>query len=214
MYVRLSVAAKHFNVSKQTISKWANDGRIECMRLPSGRRRYSIRSDGGRSGEPNASDQEKVNVCYCRVSSHGQKDDLDRQVEYMRTKYPGWQIVTDVGSGLNWKRKGLRTLLRRCLQGSVAKVSVAHRDRLARFGFELLGYVLGECGVELLCDDQEAHTSKEFELAEDILAIVTVFGARDNGSRKYKAREKGDSRAGQGDGTHAAPVDGSVPVDL
>jgi predicted site-specific integrase-resolvase len=120
------------------------------------------------------------------VSSGGQKNDLERQVQYMREKYPGWQIVTDVGSGLNWNRKGLRTVLRRSLQGGVSDIAIAHKDRLARFGFEIIEFMLAQKGVRIICDSNDEHKSREEELVDDIVSIVTVFSSKIYGRRKYR----------------------------
>jgi len=177
-YVSRSKAAEHFGVSGQTIVKWANDRRIKFILQPSGQRRYGIEDlqDG----------QQQAQICYCRVSSSGQKNDLERQVQYMREKYPGWQIVTDVGSGLNWNRKGLRTVLRRSLQGGVSDIAIAHKDRLARFGFEIIEFMLAQKGVRIICDSNDEHKSREEELVDDIVSIVTVFSSKIYGRRKYR----------------------------
>lgn len=215
MYVPLRIASKHYGVCKQTVMQWACSGTVDFIDLPSGQRRYRIRGSGNTTfAEEKDAETQKANVCYCRVSSQGQKDDLERQVQYMRSKHPGWEIVTDIGSGLNWKRKGLKAVLRRCMQGAVAKVAVAHKDRLSRFGYEILEFVMGECGVALLCDDQDVHRSKETELAEDILSIVTVFSARIHGQRHYKTSAKSDPPAVQGGPCEAQTVDGSVSTDV
>ena len=160
MFVPLRDAAKHYNVCKQSIAAWAERGDIEFIELPSGHKRYRINGSGNTTLQsPPSEKKEKVNICYCRVSSSGQKEDLKRQIEYMRERYPGYEIYSDIGSGLNWKRQGLRAVLRRCLQGDVEKVAVAHKDRLARFGFEILEFMLAQCGIQLLCDHQDVHKS-------------------------------------------------------
>jgi predicted site-specific integrase-resolvase len=174
MFVPLRTAAKHYNVSKQTISAWATKGYLDFTVLPGGHRRFRIRGDGNLD-----------------IREDGQKEDLERQIAYMRQKYPGWEIVSDVGSGLNWKRTGLRTILRRCVQGDIGCVAVAHKDRLARFGYEIIEFILGECGVQLRCDDSGTHVSKERELV-DILSIVTVFSARIHGQRHYNQKDPKD----------------------
>ena len=198
-YVSRSKAAEHFGVSGQTIVKWANNNRIKYTVQPSGQRRYGI-------GEVQDGNQQ-AKICYCRVSSNGQKDDLKRQVEYMQSKYPGWEIVTDIGSGLNWNRKGLKAVLRRSLQGGVSDIAVAHKDRLARFGFDIIEYMLAEKGVRVLCDSNDEHKSREQELVEDILSIITVFSSKVYGRRKYRNRsDKGSTcpnlpNEGTGSGT-------------
>jgi len=184
-YVSRSKAAEYFGVSGQTIVKWAINNRIKYIVQPSGQRRYCI-------GDIQDANQQ-AQICYCRVSSNGQKDDLKRQVEYMRTKFPEWEVVTDIGSGLNWNRKGLRTILRRSLQGGVSDIAVAHRDRLARFGFEIIEFMLGQKGVRIICDSNDEHKSREEELVDDIVSIITVFSSKIYGRRKYRKRVDKDS---------------------
>ena len=96
-------------------------------------------------------------VCYCRVSSPKQKDDLQRQIAYMQSLYPEAEIIKDIGSGLNFKRKGLRSILDRLLRGDKLKIIVACRDRLCRFGFELIQYMVEQNGGEILVQEQTVH---------------------------------------------------------
>ena len=214
MYVPIRTACKHYNVTNQTIRVWADRNEIEYIELPSGQRRYKIRGAGNTMCTTVEQAKEKINVCYCRVSSNGQKADLQRQVEHMQQKYPGWTVYTDIGSGLNWKRKGLRTVLRRCLLGEVGKVAVAHKDRLARFGYDILEYILGQCGVELLCNYEETHRSRESELVDDILSIVTVFSARIHCGRHYNSNPKSDSESHKRRSDEVEEVDRMLSVDV
>jgi len=187
MFVSRRKAAKHYNVTGQTIVSWANNGTLQYKRMPSGQRHYRIDQEETKK-------QGKKKVCYCRVSSRGQRDDLDRQIEFMRKKYPGWIIISDVGSGLNWNRKSLRTLLQWSLQGDVEEIAIAHRDRLARFGFEIIEFILAQRGVRIICDSHEDHKSKEEELVEDILSIITVFSSKIYGRRKYTKKTNEDEK--------------------
>ena len=216
MYVPIRTAAKHYNVSKQTVRAWGDKNEIEFITIPSGQRRYKIRGDGNtQTTHATRNDQnEKINICYCRVSSNGQKEDLKRQIEYMQRKYPGWVIYSDIGSGLNWKRHGLKTVLRRCLLGDVGKVAVAHKDRLARFGYELIDFIMAQCGVELLCEYEETHKSKEAELVDDILSIVTVFSARIHGGRHYDKDPKSDPSPIERGRHETETVDGMLQMDI
>lgn len=193
MYAARTKAAKHYGVSGQTIVTWAKNGTLDFKTLPSGQRRYKIDVDEEDSGE-----KKKKKVCYCRVSSNGQKDDLERQIKYMRDKYPGWTIMSDIGSGLNWNRKNLKTILQWSLQGDVEKIAIAHRDRLARFGFEIIEFMLAQKGVRVICDSHDDHKSKEQELVEDILSIVTVFSSKIYGRRNY-GHKKADENANNSD---------------
>jgi len=128
---------------------------------------------------------------YCRVSSDKQKDDLQRQVEAMEARFPGYQVFTDVASGLNYKRKGLSRLLERAQSGAIEEVVVAHRDRLARFGVELIEWILRRANARLIFLDQTTKQNSNEELAEDLLAVVHVFSCRLNGKRRYKRTHQG-----------------------
>ena len=80
----------------------------------------------------------KKNICYCRVSTRNQKDDLERQLKYMKEKYPTYEIMTDIGSGLNMNRRKLREIIKLAINGDINELVIAHRDRLARFGYDLI----------------------------------------------------------------------------
>src|SRR5690606_21019018 len=110
--------------------------------------------------------------CYCRVSSHKQKDDLDRQKEFMRKQYPNHEIVFDIGSGINFKRKQFLWLLEQASIGNVKEVVVAHRDRLCRFGFELIEWFFTKHNVKLMVLD-DSKSSPQQELVTDLLSIIT-----------------------------------------
>lgn len=123
---------------------------------------------------------EKESIVYARVSSAHQKADLARQIADLRREHPSHRLVSDVGSGLNFKRRGLLAVLERVLAGVVDEVVVMHRDRLARYGVELLEFVFKEAGTRLvvLGLDGTDESSETRELADDLLAITTVFVAR------------------------------------
>jgi putative resolvase len=138
-------------------------------------------------------------VCYCRVSSGKQRDDLARQVSSMQERFPDYEIVTDIdiGSGLNFKRPGMRALLESHVRGDVQEIVVAHRDRLARFGSELFDLVLQVHGGKLLVLDQQS-LSPEDELTRDLLSIIHVFSCRLHGLRKYGRKIKKDQNLSNG----------------
>ena len=103
----------------------------------------------------------------------------------MSEKFPEHKIITDIGSGLNWKRKGLRFLLEQSKLGNVQQVVVSNRDRLCRFGFELLEWLFESNETELVVLEQTTlEPDKTF--VQDILAIIHVFSCRQNGKRRYK----------------------------
>lgn len=185
-------AQKVLNVCGHTLRVWDNQGKIKTIRTPGGQRRYDISSIVGSNATiPDISEQprKRTGVCYARVSSRGQRDDLDRQVEYLRAKFPDHRIVTDVASGINWKRKGLKTVLELAKQGDISEVVVAARDRLCRFAFELVEHVLSMHGVRTIVLDSEGM-SPEQELSDDLLSIVQIFCCRRNGRRRYSSAQE------------------------
>ena len=177
-YVPSREASRILGVHPQTLRKWASDGSIQHIRTESGQRRYDVESYLGQA-------KPVTTICYCRVSSKKQSAGLARQVAFMRERYPDAEIVSDVGSGLNFKRRGLLAILERLHQGDKLRVVVAYRDRLARFGTELIEVLLERNGGELVVLHQR-DLSPEEELTTDLLAILTVFGARVNGLRRYR----------------------------
>jgi predicted site-specific integrase-resolvase len=132
----------------------------------------------------------KPTIGYVRVSSHDQKADLDRQhaiVEsYCAAK--GWrtEIIRDMGSGMNYRKKGLNKLLKLILRKEIRRLVLTHKDRLLRFGAELVFALCEQQGVEIVIIHRGEPPSFEEELAQDVLEIITVFSARLYGSRSHK----------------------------
>ena len=193
-YVSAKVARQRLGVSTPTLRRWANDGTIKTIRTPGNFRLYAIddicpNDHSTKTGSSKPKDQvDGRKFVYCRVSSVGQRDDLRRQIEHMRSLYPDHRVITDVGSGINFRRKGLRTLLELSSRGLVDEVVVAYRDRLCRFAFELVSWFFSLHGTNLVVLHQDVDSSKEAELATDLLAIINVFNCRVNGRRKYGKR--------------------------
>jgi predicted site-specific integrase-resolvase len=181
---------EQYRVSDKTLKQWVDDGRVGCVRSPGGKRMYSLNDIHSLFGRNHpSSERQKAKVCYARVSSAHQAQDLARQVEDPKKAFPENEIVQeDVGSGLNWKRPGFKALLERVLGDHVAEIVVAHRDRLCRFAFELLEQIFRFHQVKLVVLD--TYASPESELSDDLLAITTVFVARHNGQRSAANRKK------------------------
>ena len=180
MYVKAAEYAKLFKVHPQTLRRWAESGKVQFKWSPGGIRLYRLPDADQSSGEPVA----EKKVVYARVSSSKQKDDLQRQADYLLSKFPGHRLVTDVGSGINWKRKGLLSLLDAANTGDLQELVVATRDRLCRFAFDLLQHIFTQRGVRLVVLDS-ADMSPEQELSDDLLSIVQIFCCRRNGKRRY-----------------------------
>lgn len=134
----------------------------------------------------------KLVVGYCRVSTPSQKDDLDNQVNnvksYMIAKGYQFEIITDVGSGINYKKKGLKQLVDKINNRQISKVVILYKDRLIRFGYELIEYMCEINGVEIEIIDH-SEKSKEAELTDDLIQIITVFANRLYGQRSKKTKK-------------------------
>jgi putative resolvase len=191
-FIALGKARNILGVSDATLRRWAKDGKIKSIVTPTGRRLYDVEGIGGtRAPETDAvadsgggNDQKPAPFLYARVSSPKQRDDLERQIEFLRKEHPEAEVVSDVGSGINWNRKGLRTLLDLSNRGRVSVVVVAKRDRLCRFAFELLEHVFALNGTVVRVIGSQ-DSSPEQELQEDLLSIVQIFCCQRNGKRRY-----------------------------
>lgn len=198
-YVKTKKAQEILKVDANTLRRWANSNKIDTIRSPGGNRLYNISSLQRNNFKEQTNEVEKrVKYCYCRVSTIGQKSDLEKQIKFMSEQFPSHKIITDVGSGINFKRKGLKTLLERTFKGDVEEVVVAYKDRLCRFGFDLLDWVFSTHDVKLLVLNSET-SDPETELTRDLMSIIHVFSCKLNGRRKYninKQREtqKNDTR--------------------
>ena len=192
-YVSSRNAERILNVTGTSLRQWSNAGKIRLIRTPGGQRRYDISAlldtnaaESTDSNKPTREDGRR-GVCYARVSSRGQRDDLQRQSDYLKSKCPDHDVITDIASGINWKRKGLKAILELAKQGAIYEVVVAARDRLCRFAFELLEHVFGMHDVRIVVLDSYADMSPEQELSNDLLSIVQIFCCRRNGRRRYAA---------------------------
>lgn len=183
-YIPTKKARQLLGVTTDTLRNWDKANKIQTVRTPSGARLYSVRCIQNilNSNRPR---KEKKKIAYCRVSSQKQVDDLKRQENFFKQNYPDFELVTDIGSGINWKRKGLKTILERAMSNDISEVMVAHRDRLCRFGFELLEWLFEKYHVKLIVLDREEHKSEDFELTDDILSIIHVYSCRQMGKRRY-----------------------------
>ncbi|MCE5360959.1 MAG: IS607 family transposase [Acidithiobacillus sp.] len=187
--VSIREAAEFLGVAVQTLRRWEREGRVvPAERTPGGRRRYDLaklRPEQSPSPGP-----ERRTVAYARVSSHDQKDDLERQKQVLELycARQGWtfEVIADLGSGMNYHKKGLKRLLDAILQGEVGRLVITHKDRLLRFGAELVFAICEAKGVEVVILNQGEDTTFEEDLAKDVLEIITVFSARLYGARSRK----------------------------
>jgi excisionase family DNA binding protein len=193
-YISVGQAAKRLGVSIPTLRRWDAEGKLTAERTPSGHRRY-LASDVSTFNPPGikTGNLTRPTVAYARVSSHDQKKDLERQVKVleMYCASQGWQyeIISDLGSGMNYRKKGLCDLLYRIVDDKIGRLVITHKDRLLRFGAELVFSICEAKGVEIVIINQGDERSFEEELASDVLEIVTVFSARMYGARSHKNKK-------------------------
>lgn len=159
-------------------------GKIKVTKTDGGHRRYVYNDDTDKK-------ETKLKFIYTRVSSKKQQSDLERQIKYLQKLYPDYRVISDIGSGLNFNRKGLNNLLEAIITGTVEEVVVAHKDRLCGFGFELIENICKYFSTTLTIVDDKSGKSQTDELAEDLLSIITVFTARFYGQRKYSGKKRG-----------------------
>ena len=190
-YYSINQFSKILGVSAQTLRNWDNNGKLHPHHTSTNGYRYYSHEQLNQvmNITPNLNRQV---IGYCRVSSNKQKYDLERQVEnmklYLTAQGKPFEIITDIGSGINYKKKGLRELIKLITQNKVDKIVVLYKDRLLRFGFELVEYIASLYGCEIEIIDN-TEKSEQQELVEDLVQIITVFSCKLQGKRANKARK-------------------------
>ena len=182
----ISEAAKVLGVSESTLRRWEREGRLlPDERTEGGQRRYKLSSI--RPQITYHSTTERKTIAYARVSSHDQKADLERQKQVLELycSSQGWlfEIFSDLGSGINYNKKNLKALIQSIIDNEVGRLVLTHKDRLLRFGAELIFSICEVRQVEVVIINQGEDSTFEEDLAKDVLEIITVFSARLYGSR-------------------------------
>lgn len=183
----IGTAAKALGVSTSTLRRWEASGRLVPVRTEGNQRRYNLAAL--RSELPHGARALNRTIAYARVSSHDQKADLERQKQVLEfyCASHGWtfEVIADLGSGMNYRKKGLSHLLNGILEGDVGRLVLTHNDRLLRFGAELVFALCQARQVEVIIN-QGDDASFEEELTNDVLEIITVFSARLYDSRSHR----------------------------
>ena len=191
-YLSLNKVSKKLGVTAQTLRNWDKQGKLKPAYIGSnGYRYYSLDDVLSFTQERKTKKDIKV-IAYARVSSKKQADDLDRQIEnlnkVLKEKYKHFEIISDIGSGINYTKPGLRKLIEKINEKEVDLIIVLYKDRLVRFGFELIEYFakLNNVKIEVL---DKKNKNEEQELVEDLVQIITVFSCRLQGKRKGNTKE-------------------------
>ena len=188
-FVGIGEAASALGVSITTLRRWEASGRLVPEHTAGGHRRYDLAKLRPEMFRAEA-EADRRTVAYARVSSHDQKDDLERQKQVLELycARQGWtfEVIADLGSGMNYHKKGLKKLLEAIIDGQIGRLVITHRDRLLRCGAELVIAICEAKNVEVVILNQGEDTTFEEDLAKDMLEIITVFSARLYGSRSHK----------------------------
>lgn len=213
-YYSINEFSKILGVSAQTLRNWDKNGKLHPHHTSGNGYRYYSHEQLTQvmNIKPNL---DRIVIGYCRVSSNKQKDNLERQIEnmklYLTAQSEPFEIISDIGSGINYKKKGLKELIRRISQNKVEKVVILYKDKLLRFGFELVEYIAGlyNCDIEII-DSTEKPEQQEH--VEDLVQIITVFSCKLQGKRANKARkfvkeliDDGGEKDDKDNSSHAAP---------
>jgi len=178
-------ASKMLGVHWQTLRNWDINGTIETIRTPGGKRLYNVTKYLQEHTDKTVKIARKK-ICYCRVSTLNQKSDLINQINLMKKNYPNYEIIQDIASGLNFNRTGLNKIIDLALNKEIEEIVITYKDRLARFGFELIEAIIKKSSNGKIIVVNDTDDSPEEELTKDLVSIINVFSAKLNGMRKYK----------------------------
>lgn len=186
-HVSLFKASKMLGVTSRTIRNWDRDGKIRVLRTVSN---YRVIPLSEIKRIQSAGNSEKKVIAYCRVSTQKQSNDLSRQIgrvlEYCNSNSWRVELIKDIGSGLNDRRKGFNKLITLIATGEISSVIVEHKDRLVRFGFSIFEEYCKQFTVSVIVLEDKANKSFEEELSEDLISIITCYSARLCGRRGSK----------------------------
>ncbi len=185
-FLSIGKAALYLGVSVTSLRRWDESGDLSPdYRTPGGHRRYSVRLLQTLIPSKN-----QLTIGYCRVSGHDQQGDLETQAKrlekHLAENTNDFRIIKDKGSGINYKKKGLKTLIKFIVNGQVKKIVLTNKDRLLRFGAELIFEICQHFGIEIEILDETEEESFEITLAKDVILLMTVFSARLYGKRSGK----------------------------
>lgn len=198
-YLSGKEASKLLGVHQRTLYQWDKKGIIDVIRTPGNKRLYNvekylkeneckkIKIDCTNNLDELDVINGKLNISYVRVSSMGQKDDLERQKKYIIEKYPNHILIEDIGSGINLTKRGISKIINLAISGKINEVVIVYKDRLARFGYELIEDIIKKySNGKIIIINKKEDIEPEAELMQDMLEIMNVFVAKMNGLRKYK----------------------------
>lgn len=183
-------ASEFLGVAISTLRRWEDENRIKPVRTEGGHRRYD---KSMLISLKNKRENIKLTIGYCRVSSSDQREDLKRQItqvsSYCSAKGYQFRIIQDLGSGLNYNKKGLKELIELICQREIDRIVINYKDRLIRYGYEIIEELCELNGVTIEVINHTEDKTYEQELVEDVLSVITVFSSKLYGSRNHKVKE-------------------------
>jgi predicted site-specific integrase-resolvase len=180
-YTTSKVARAKLGVCNKTLRSWALNGKVDFILTEGKNRRYNVDKY---LKEHNLTTKKKI--CYARVSSHDQKKDLDEQINFLSSKYPEYEIIADIGSGINFKRKGLQKIIELAINNELEEVVVTYKDRLCRIGYDLIEFMLEKYSKTKITIVNDEFKLPQEEITEDLIEIITVYSSKLYGSRSHK----------------------------
>ena len=205
-YMGSKEASKILGIHPRTLYLWEKKGTIETIRnSPTGKRYYNVEKYLKEKGIAckkientkeirctsikELETKKRVKICYARVSSGGQKNDLERQKAELKKKYPKHDLIEDIGSGINLTKKGLLKIIELGIEGKIEELVISHKDRLARFGYDLIEHIIKKySNGKIIVINEKKEIEPEEEMVKDVLQIMNVFVAKMNGRRKYNKK--------------------------
>jgi len=201
-YVSGKEASKILGVHQRTLYQWEDKKQIETIRTPGNKRLYNVKKyleinkctetpiEECKNLDELDKSQERLNICYIRVSTINQKDDLERQKNLLKINYNNHIFIEDIGSGLNLNKGGINKIIHLAIQGKINELVIAYKDRLTRFGFELIEELITKYSKgKIIVLNKKQNTDPQEELVKDVMAIMNVYVAKMNGLRRYKNKD-------------------------
>jgi predicted site-specific integrase-resolvase len=201
-YITGKDASEKLGVHQRTLYQWDKKGWIDTIRTDGNKRLYNvekyIREKKCNNEEECKKNLEnidkiegKIKISYVRVSTQGQKEDLERQKKQMKEQYPEHIMIEDIGSGINLNKRGIRKIINLAIEGRIGELVIAYKDRLTRFGYELIEDLITTYSKgKIIIINKKEELKPEEELAFDVIQIMNVFTAKMNGLRKYNKNKK------------------------
>ena len=181
-------ASEILGVKRHTLYKYDKEGLIETIRSPGGKRFYNVNKylqDNNLIENKEEEKKKRRRICYARVSSHSQKPELENQKKILKQIYPDYEILYDIGSGINFKRKNFLKIINYGITDELDELVITYKDRLCRIGFDLIKTLLKNTKIRIIYD---CNKSPEEEVVNDLIEIITVFSSRVYGLRSYKEK--------------------------